>query len=64
MIRYICINSTFARERRSGKVYGFGSNQYSQIGVKTEEKLIFKPIQTQFENVKYITGKSLFSYKN
>lgn len=49
---------TFIRNRTNGTVYGFGLNNYNQIGiVKKNSETIFVPQQTPFENVKFITGE-------
>lgn len=49
--------STFVRNRASGAVYGFGLNNYSQLGLlKKNSETVFAPQLTAFENVKAITG--------
>lgn len=54
---YWFVSSTFVRNRASGAVYGFGLNNYSQLGlVKKNSETVFTPQLTAFENVKVITG--------
>lgn len=49
---------TFVRVRSNGTVYGFGLNNYNQLGiVKKNSETVFAPQKTPFENVKLITGK-------
>lgn len=49
---------TFVRNRSNGLVYGFGLNNYNQLGiVKKNSETVFSPQKTPFENVKLITGK-------
>ncbi|XP_031637504.1 regulator of chromosome condensation-like isoform X2 [Contarinia nasturtii] len=48
---------TFIRTRSNQTVYGFGLNNYNQIGiVQKNSETIFAPKKTPFENVKEITG--------
>lgn len=51
---------TFLMESNSGQVYGFGLNNYHQLGLKSLQKgdnnTIFQPKLTTFDNVKYIAG--------
>lgn len=50
--------STFVRNRANHSVYGFGLNNYNQLGiVKNNSETVFAPQRTPFENVKLITGK-------
>lgn len=49
--------STFVRNRANGAIFGFGLNNYHQLGVvKKKSDAIFSPQLTPFENVKSITG--------
>lgn len=49
--------STFVRNRVNGAVFGFGLNNYNQLGLtKTSAETVFSPQLTTFENVKAITG--------
>uniref|UniRef100_U5EXC8 Putative alpha-tubulin suppressor n=1 Tax=Corethrella appendiculata TaxID=1370023 RepID=U5EXC8_9DIPT len=47
---------TFFREKHSTKIYGFGLNNYNQLGLPNESVPIFVPKLTSFENVKTICG--------
>lgn len=50
---------TFVRNRANGTIYGFGLNNYNQMGITTKNsETIFAPKKIPFENVKQITGKS------
>lgn len=54
---YICFHSTFVRLRSNGAIYGFGLNNYHQLGIKKKgSDAIFSPQMTPFTNVKAITG--------
>lgn len=49
--------STFVRNRVNGAVFGFGLNNYNQLGLtKKNSETVFSPQLTTFENVKMITG--------
>lgn len=49
---------TFIRNRANGIIYGFGLNNYNQMGIVTKNsETIFAPKKVPFENVKQITGK-------
>lgn len=49
--------STFVRNRVNGVVFGFGLNNYNQLGLaKKNTETVFAPQLTTFENVKMITG--------
>lgn len=49
---------TFLRNRLTGAIFGFGLNNYHQLGaVKSDADAIFAPMLTSFENVKNITGE-------
>lgn len=55
---------TFIRNRANGSVYGFGLNNYNQLGiVKKNTETIFSPQKTPFEDVKDITGKEIIVLK-
>jgi regulator of chromosome condensation len=48
---------TFLREKSTGAIYGFGLNNYNQLGVKKSGKEFEHfPIVSQFSNVKSIAG--------
>ncbi|XP_055309663.1 regulator of chromosome condensation-like [Sitodiplosis mosellana] len=48
---------TFIKNRANGTVYGFGLNNYNQLGiVKKNTETVFAPHKTPFENVELITG--------
>ncbi|XP_031638314.1 regulator of chromosome condensation-like [Contarinia nasturtii] len=48
---------TFLRNRSNGAVFGFGLNNYNQLGLaKKNSETVFTPQLTTFENVKSITG--------
>lgn len=50
---------TFLRERSSDHIYGFGLNNYNQLGVKKSDKQFEHfPVLSQFTNVKRIVGGS------
>lgn len=49
--------STFVRNRVNGMIFGFGLNNYNQLGLtKKNSDTVFTPQLTTFENVKMITG--------
>lgn len=49
--------STFVRKRSSEQIYGFGLNNYHQLGIKKKESdALFNPQLTPFTNVKSIVG--------
>lgn len=49
---------TFVRNRANGAIYGFGLNNYNQMGIVTKNsETIFAPKKVPFENVKHITGE-------
>lgn len=55
---------TFVRNRANGSVYGFGLNNYNQMGiVKKNSETVFAPQKTPFEKVKMITGEHNFFYE-
>lgn len=51
---------TFYKEKSSGKIYGFGLNNYCQLGIPNPSETIVKPVfvpeLTSFTDVKYIAG--------
>ena len=48
---------TFLREKGTDHVYGFGLNNYNQLGVTKSEKMFEHfPVLTKFKNVKRIVG--------
>lgn len=54
---------TFVRNRFNGTIYGFGLNNYNQLGiVSMNSETIFVPQKIPFENVKSITGKKDIRY--
>lgn len=49
--------STFVRENSTNRVYGFGLNNYTQLGVvKSGKEFEHMPVLTDFTNVKKIVG--------
>lgn len=50
-------SSTFVRNRVNGAIFGFGLNNYNQLGLaKKNSDTVFTPQLTTFENVKMVTG--------
>lgn len=49
---------TFIREKDTNNVYGFGLNNYNQLGVKKISDLSFNPKMTKITEVKQIVGGS------
>lgn len=55
--------STFVRNRSNGSIYGFGLNNYFQLGIKKESsEQVFHPMLTPFTDVKSITGQLISSH--
>lgn len=55
---------TFVRNRANGSVYGFGLNNYNQLGIVTKNsETVFSPQKTPFENIKLITGEQKIFYR-
>lgn len=49
---------TFLREKETKKIYGFGLNNYNQLGLKKTSEPSFTPKVNSFEDVKQIAGGS------
>lgn len=49
---------TFLREKETHKIYGFGLNNYNQLGLKKTSEPSFTPKVTSFDNVKAVAGGS------
>jgi len=49
---------TFLREKNTDKIYGFGLNNYNQLGIKRTSESSFAAKLTIFDNVKTIVGGS------
>lgn len=48
---------TFMREHGTSSIFGFGLNNYNQLGLKTPPELVGRPTLTSFTNVRKIVGK-------
>lgn len=56
-ILFSILFSTFLRNRADRKIFGFGLNNYQQLGLaKKHSETVFTPQLTTFENVKMISG--------
>lgn len=47
---------TFLRQKDSNIIYGFGLNNYAQLGLNVAKSLVFSPVIVPFKNVKEIAG--------
>lgn len=50
--------STFLRDKSTGKIYGFGLNNYSQLNIGKKAETMFVARETKFNNVKELAGGS------
>lgn len=49
---------TFLRDKTTGKIYGFGLNNYSQLNIGKKSDTMFVARETKFNNVKELAGGS------